>query len=227
VAPAGSGALARRARYRYGAVFVIALALLVFEIVAPEAAWARATGLALEAAALVVVVATSRDRASVRRARAIAAGAAGAIVVALVWLDVLGRVAVFALSGALAVCIAVAVVLGAGRVILRRGVTREAVAGGLTVYLMVGLLFSWIVLLAGELGAQPYFAGGQPLTPSTSAYYSFTVLTTTGFGDFVAAQRSGHAIAVVEMLTGQLYLVTVIGIVVGNFRGRSGGPVAR
>jgi len=54
-------------------------------------------------------------------------------------------------------------------------------------------------------------------------YYSFTVLTTTGFGDYTAAQPFGHALSVLEMLTGQLYLVTVIGIVVGNWR-RSPAP---
>ena len=43
-------------------------------------------------------------------------------------------------------------------------------------------------------------------------YYSFTVLTTTGFGDLTAAEPVGHALAVVEMLGGQLYLVTVIGV---------------
>ena len=53
-------------------------------------------------------------------------------------------------------------------------------------------------------------------------YYSFTVLTTTtGFGDFTPATDAlGHAIAVIEMLTGQLYLVTVIGLLVGNFAAR-------
>jgi hypothetical protein len=51
-------------------------------------------------------------------------------------------------------------------------------------------------------------------------YYSFTVLTTTGFGDYTTATPVGHALAVFEMLTGQLYLVTVIGVLVGNFAGR-------
>ena len=53
-----------------------------------------------------------------------------------------------------------------------------------------------------------------------SSLYSFTVLTTTGFGDYTAAQPFGHALAVLEMLIGQLYLVTVIGIVVANFASR-------
>ena len=46
-------------------------------------------------------------------------------------------------------------------------------------------------------------------------YYSFTVLTTTGFGDLTAAHGRGRALAVVEMLVGQLYLVTVISILIG------------
>jgi Ion channel len=53
-------------------------------------------------------------------------------------------------------------------------------------------------------------------------YFSFTVLTTTGFGDFTAATHLGRALAVIEMLVGQIYLVTVIGVLVGNL----GGPAA-
>ena len=36
-------------------------------------------------------------------------------------------------------------------------------------------------------------------------------------GDYSAATPAGHALAVIEMLTGQLYLVTVIGLLIGNF----------
>ena len=45
-------------------------------------------------------------------------------------------------------------------------------------------------------------------------------LTTTGFGDFTPATPVGHALAVIEMLVGQLYLVTVIGLLIGNFASR-------
>ena len=48
-------------------------------------------------------------------------------------------------------------------------------------------------------------------------YFSFTALTTTGFGDLAAATEAGRALVVVEMLIGQLYLVTVIGLLVGSF----------
>ena len=49
-------------------------------------------------------------------------------------------------------------------------------------------------------------------------YFSFTTLTTTGYGDYTAALRGGRALAVLEMLVGQLYLVTVIAMLVGNLR---------
>jgi hypothetical protein len=49
-------------------------------------------------------------------------------------------------------------------------------------------------------------------------YFSFTTLTTTGYGDYTAATRGGHALAVLEMLLGQLYLVTVISLLVANLR---------
>ena len=63
----------------------------------------------------------------------------------------------------------------------------------------------------------PYFAQHTSGTEGDRVYFSFTVLTTTGFGDFSAATPAGHALAVIEMLTGQLYLVTVIGLLIGSF----------
>ena len=51
-------------------------------------------------------------------------------------------------------------------------------------------------------------------------------LTTVGYGDFTAATSTGRMIAVSEALTGQLYLVSAVALLVGNI-GRTivrGGP---
>jgi len=45
-------------------------------------------------------------------------------------------------------------------------------------------------------------------------------LTTTGYGDFVAATGLGRAIAITEALVGQVYLVTVVAAIVSNLRPR-------
>ena len=82
-------------------------------------------------------------------------------------------------------------------------------------------MFAWIIGFVAEVGNGSYFESGGDGTTGDRVYYSFTVLTTTGFGDYAAATDVGHALAVVEMLVGQIYLVTVLGILVS---GIAGGP---
>ena len=109
---------------------------------------------------------------------------------------------------------------GVLRLLRERGVTVQAVAGALAIYIAVGLVFAWIIGFIIHLSSTPYFAQHANGTVGDRVYFSFTVLTTTGFGDFSAATPAGHAVAVIEMLTGQLYLVTVIGILIGSFVSR-------
>src|SRR4051794_18390659 len=51
---------ARPAAFRYGAVLLCTLMVVVFAILAPVAHWSRAVVIALESVALLVVIATSR-----------------------------------------------------------------------------------------------------------------------------------------------------------------------
>ena len=57
-------------------------------------------------------------------------------------------------------------------------------------------------------------------TTARNLYYSFTTLTTTGYGDVTARSNLGHTLSNLEMLVGQIYLVTVVSVVVGNLRPR-------
>jgi Ion channel len=205
------------AAYRYGAVFVLTAVLLVFVIVAPNERWSRAISLAIEWAALLVAVATSRAREDIRRATAIGVAAVAAVVIIGVATDLLSPGVTFAIGGVLAVVVPVSLVRGLLRLVTEQGVTIRAVAGALAIYLMIGLGFAWLVGFIAEVGSGPYFAQGTNGNEADWAYYSFTVLTTTGFGDLTPAKPVGHAVAVIEMLVGQLYLVTVIGVLVGNF----------
>jgi hypothetical protein len=210
------------ARYRYGAVFLLTLALLVFVIVAPPADWSRAVALLLESAALVVAVATSRARSDVRRARAVALAAIGGLAVAAVATGLVPAWATLALSGVLAAAIPLTLVRGLVRLVGTSGATLQAVAGALTIYLLIGLVFAWVIGFVVHVDDAPYFAGGTDGTEGERVYYSLAVMTTTGFGDFTAGQPLGRALAVVEMLVGQLYLVTVIGVLVGSMAQRRG-----
>jgi hypothetical protein len=214
----GAGPGERAPEYRYGAVFLIVLVLLVFLIVAPTAAWSRAVALALEGTALLVAIATSRARRVVRRRRGWVATICALAGVVGVAGGVVPPALILALAVLIAFAIPLALVGGLLRLRRERGVTMHVVAGTLAIYLLVGLVFAWAIGFVARVDPAPYFAQGTSGSDSQRVYFSFTALTTTGFGDLTAATPLGRALAVLEMLVGQLYLVTVIGIVVANFR---------
>jgi Ion channel len=208
------------AQYRYALVLGLVLTLAVFVIVAPDGDGSRAVALALEIAALIVAIATSRARDEVRRRRVALVVAAGVVATVLVAAGLVPHAVSSLLAGLLAAAIPFALGGGLLRLISARGVTVQAVAGALAVYLVVGLLFGWLIGVVADASSAPYFAQGTSGTASQRMYFSFTVLTTTGFGDLSAATKVGRAIAVVEMLAGQLYLVTVISVLVGGLVSR-------
>ena len=220
VAGGGEAAADHPEPFRYGVVFLLTVALVVFVIAAPSANWSRAAALAIEGVALVVAIATGRARKEVRYRRAMGVGVAIFLVVAGVGSGILSRQLSSVVTALVTAAVPVVIVRGLLRLLRERGVTVQAVAGALAIYLSVGLVFAAIIGFIAQVDSTPYFAQHTSGTEGDRVYFSFTVLTTTGFGDFTAATSVGHALAVIEMLTGQFYLVTVIGLLIGNFAGR-------
>jgi len=92
----------------------------------------------------------------------------------------------------------------------------EAVMGVLSLYMLVGMLFAFTYGAVDRLGGDPFFADGEPATPSRCLYFSFITLATVGYGDLVARTDAGHTLAVFEALIGQIYLVTIVSLIVSN-----------
>jgi Ion channel len=105
------------------------------------------------------------------------------------------------------------------RVLARPTVTLQSIYGALSAYLIVGLMFASFYSAMWRLGVTPFFASGQPASPQTFQYFSFTTLTTLGYGDFVAVSNGGRAVAVIEALAGQVFLATLVARLVAAFRG--------
>jgi hypothetical protein len=205
-------------RFRYGGVLLLTLAVAIFALTAPEGRGARTLELLAAGATLLVAVLTSRAPATTRRAAGggLAVGVVGAGVVAIAGNP---HPALMLAATALLLAATAGVILaGLVRLVIERGVVVQAVFGALAVYMLVGLTFSFVIGAVATGMSGPYFASGTDATQSTRVYFSFTTLTTTGFGDYTAATRGGRALAVLEMLVGQLYLVTVIATLVGNLR---------
>jgi hypothetical protein len=102
----------------------------------------------------------------------------------------------------------------------RQAVTLEAVFGVLCVYILVGMFFGYVYGAIDHLGGNPFFAGDQSTTVAHCLYFSFASLTTVGYGDLTARTNLGHTLSVSEALLGQIYLVTVVSLIVANL-GRS------
>lgn len=104
----------------------------------------------------------------------------------------------------------------------RRQVTVQTVFGVLSVYLLIGMFFANVYVSIDRLGGNPFFAGGQQANVPHCLYYSFTTMTTVGYGDFTARTSLGHTLSVSEGLLGQIYLVTVVALIVTNLGRRRG-----
>jgi hypothetical protein len=111
------------------------------------------------------------------------------------------------------------------RVLARPAVTIQSIYGALSAYLIIGLMYASFYAAIQRLGSGEFFAHGQPANTQTLQYFSFTTLTTLGYGDFTAAGNGGRALAVIEALTGQVFLATLVARLVAAFRsGRERAP---
>jgi voltage-gated potassium channel len=214
---ARADALARRAEYRFGFLLLLLLATFMVLALGTAGPWALFT-VGLQALTLVVALAAAGVPKPVRR---------GAVVLIVVTF----AVSIFIVPGngrdaaSGAGFINVALVAGAPIAIVwsvfrRRVIDVQTMLAALCVYVLIGMFFAFLYIGIGDAGAHPFFA--QVSRPSTAdyQYFSFVTLTTTGFGDLTAASNLGRSIAVLEALFGQIYLVTIVAVIVANLGGK-------
>jgi Ion channel len=98
-------------------------------------------------------------------------------------------------------------------------VTVQSIYAALSAYLLIGLMFAAFFGAIDGLGGTDFFVNGEPANIRTYQYFSFTTLTTLGYGDFTAGGSFGRAVAVLEALTGQVFLATLVARLVSAYRG--------
>jgi hypothetical protein len=102
-----------------------------------------------------------------------------------------------------------------------RAVRVQAVMGVLSLYMLIGMFFAFVYGAIDRFGGDPFFIDGTTATVANCLYYSFTTLTTVGYGDLSARTDLGHTLSIFEALTGQIYLVTVVALIVSNLGRRT------
>jgi hypothetical protein len=197
----------------YGSVLVLIIGTYVISVTL-TATWSRSIVLAIQIATVWLALHVSRARPGVRHVASAALLAAAAIAAAnLVWRDEDGLTdSLVFLASALLYFIAPLSILRA--VVEQREVTLETLLGAIDSYLLIGMFFGYLYLAIGAIADEPFFAGGIEATLPETLFFSFTTLTTTGYGNLVPAGNPGQAFAVLEMLIGQLFLITAVAKVI-------------
>ncbi len=97
--------------------------------------------------------------------------------------------------------------------------TSDKLFGAASAYLMLGVFWVYLYALTNHYYPDSFAIAGAPASPEILdfLYFSFTVLTSTGFGDIVPVARQARAICVLEQLTGALFLAILIARLAGVY----------
>jgi len=113
----------------------------------------------------------------------------------------------------------VTVVLIVRHILSYDSVTIQSIFAAVSSYLIIGLMFAAFYAAEARFQSGHFFAvPSQRPTSQNLQYFSFVTLTTLGYGDFTAAHSGGRAIAVIEALSGQIFLATLVARLVAAFR---------
>lgn len=205
----------------YGVVLLLTIASIALALSVSTSDGTRFATILLQAATLVAAVRTADVRGGTR----LAAFAAVLVVLATatVW-AIRGDIpqAPAAIVNGLLVAVApVAIARGLLRDLReQRGVTVSTLAGVLAVYLLAGMFFSFLYGVVGAIDPDRLFNQLADSTRADQLYFSFVTLCTVGYGDLTPVGGWARGIAVSEMLVGQIYLVTIVSLIVSNLGAR-------
>jgi hypothetical protein len=207
---------AERVRDAFGLVFVLVLTTYVLASLLANHGWgAVVLTIATSATSIVALTSSHAHRRLVR----LAIWASGLTILLAViaaasdertWLNFASAVQITLL----------AIAMGA---VLRRVVTAgevgfSTILGAISVYTVLGILFTFLYGTIERIQGGPFFEGVMHPVGSDFLFFSYTTLTTTGYGNLVPGGQPGRMIAGLEMMIGQIFLVTLVAGLVSLWR---------
>ncbi len=209
-------------RHSFGPVLAAIIAVLVFQLSSPDTELSRTITVFLQSTVVLLALRAAGAHPKLFRIGAWVVGLLLAVAIVSEPFANFGPGVVRIISVALILITPLAVVGGVVRELEEdKRVTVQTVLCGLCLYLLLGLAFSFVYAAMDELSSQSFFVQKVNGTPNDFLYFSMVTLTTTGYGDFTAQTELGRTLAVTEALMGQIYLVTVLAVIVSNVRRRT------
>ena len=107
-------------------------------------------------------------------------------------------------------------------VFLPQVISQDKLFGAVAAYIMIAIFWSYLHALAQYFYPDSYAFQGvpQPLQTEELIYFSFTVLTTSGFGDIAPANIQARYLTILEMLVGVMFVAILIARLIGVYPGK-------
>ncbi|MFV0366492.1 MAG: potassium channel family protein [Mangrovibacterium sp.] len=101
---------------------------------------------------------------------------------------------------------------------VRKEVNVRAILESINGYLLLGIALGFLVSLVSMISPAAFTFDFKDtvLDYYNPYYYAFVTMTTLGYGDCLPLTNAGKAISVFICLVGQLYLVTVVSMLIGR-----------
>jgi Ion channel len=209
--------------YRYGWVLLLLAGTFVVMAAGPPDAWTRILTVFLQG--LTLLVALLASRVSLRLFRIAAIVSLVALLTSVTSVIVSSSTDPSSVFFLLNLLLVATVPVMIARALWRRAVVDvETVLGAVCIYVLLGMMYAFVYAAINGLSSGDFFVQTSHATTPDFLYFSFITQTTVGFGDFTARGDLGRALSVLEALTGQLYLVIVIAVLVGRLGQRSTLP---
>jgi hypothetical protein len=207
---------AERVRDAFGLVLFLVLLTYVLASLLSNRGWSAVVLILATSATSVVALASSHVRRQVVRAS--------------LWLSaltvLLGTAAAASdeqtllnLASLIQICLlAVAMAAVLWRVVSSAEVGSRTILGAISVYAVLGILFTFAFGTIDRIQGGPFFEEVAHPSGSDFIFFSYTTLTTTGYGNLVPAAQPGRMVAGLEMMLGQIFLVTLVAGLVSLWR---------
>jgi hypothetical protein len=205
---------ASRVADAFGLVLLLVLTIYVVSSLVSYRGWGAVVLAAITGACATLGLVSARARAPLPRW---SAGLAAAAVV------LAGAAALGAspkLAGASALILVGLLMVAAGEILVavlrEHEVNFRTILGAISVYIILGVLFTFVYVGVDKLQPGQFF--NVPAETGDFIFFSITTLTTTGYGNLVPAGQPGRMLSGLEMLVGQIFLVTLIAGLVSLWR---------
>jgi hypothetical protein len=207
---------AEQVRDAFGLVFALVLTTYVLTSLLANHGWSSVViCLATSATSVVALTSSHASPKLVRTALWLSAltiglAAIGAVTGDRIWLNCASLIQIGLLT------LAMGAVLR--RVVTTAEVGSRTILGALSVYTVLGILFTFIYGTIERIQGGAFFEGIAHPQGSDFLFFSYTTLTTTGYGNLVPGGQPGRMIAGLEMMIGQIFLVTLVAGLVSLWR---------